>query len=133
MKCLYKTTFILGAMLCLLPLHAKKVGYLSIKPADFKTQIEHTSQPCIIDIRSADDFTHGHIADAVNIDMNDFQFVTTIKQLYPNTETIFVYCKLGKTSKLAAEKLSVGGFKNVISLKGGITAWWKKKLPTVTE
>lgn len=130
--CLTLAFSLVVVLLCVVPLSAKKTKFTTLKPADFKAQIEQTANFCIIDMRSAADFAAGHIAGAVNMDANDLQFITTLKRLYPNTETIFVYCKLGKTSQPVAEKLATNGFKNVFNLKGGITAWGKK-LPIVSE
>jgi len=121
-----KLSITLIIALCLIPLSAKKSSYTTLKPAHFKTQIEQTANPCIIDIRPAADYAVGHIAGAINMDSNDLHFISTLKHLYPETETIFVYCKLGKTAKPIAEKLATNGFRNVFSLKGGITAWGKK-------
>ena len=128
-----KLTSILLVMFCTIPLCAKKKNYTTLKPADFKAQIEQTANPCIIDIRPAADFAMGHIAGAVNIDSSDNpQLLSTLKQLLSNTKNIFIYCKLGKTSQPIAEWIATNGAQNVYSLKGGIMAW-SKNLPVVTE
>ena len=125
-----KMTFLLGIALCTLPLYAKKAKYTTLKPLEYQVHIEQTDSPCIIDIRSASDYATGHIEGAINIASNDLYFLSKLKQLSPNSKTIFIYCKLGKTSKAVAELLVINGYNHVINLKGGITAWGKK-LPIV--
>ncbi len=41
----------------------------------------------------------------------------------PNKDTIIVYCRSGNRSTIAAKILESKGFKHVLNLKGGITAW----------
>jgi len=132
MKLFYiKSALLLGSMLCIVSLEAQKVKVVSLKPDAFKAQMEQTATPCIIDIRPAADFAVGHIAGAVNLDPLDFQFIKTVQQLCAPTDPLFIYCKLGKTSKTTAQLLVLKGFNNVYGLKGGILAW-AKKYPIVT-
>jgi rhodanese-related sulfurtransferase len=123
-----------GVMLLIIPLHAQKQNKFStLKPADFKAKIEQTSNPCIIDVRSSDaDFQAGHIAGAVHSNPTDILFLSEFKKLHSATDSIFVYCKMGKTSKSASKILAENGFVNIFNLKGGILAW-EKKFPLVTE
>jgi len=120
-------------MLCVFPLQAKKTKYVTLKPDDFKVKIEQTVNPCVIDVRSAGDFEFGHISGAINLNHNELQFISELKRQCSNTDDpIFVYCNLGKTSKLAAQKIVENGFTNVYNLKGGVMAW-RKKFSLVTE
>ena len=128
-----KLTLTLGLFLCLIPLQAQKAKFVTLTPVDFKAQIEQTVNPFIVDVRSSvGDFKAGHIAGAVWMDWEDFQFIAKLKQRCSESDPIFVYCKLGKTSKAAAKKMVSNGFKNVYSLKGGILIW-EKSFPLVTE
>ena len=128
-----KLTLLLGFMLCIIPLQAQKMKYTTLKPAEFKSKIEQTENPCVIDVRSyAADFEAGHITGAIHLDPTDIHFITEIKRRYSEIDAIFVYCKMGKTSKQAAQLLVSRGFQNVFNLKGGILAW-EKKFPVVTE
>ena len=123
----------LGFVLCLIPLQAQKAKFITLTPAEFKAQVEQTVNPFIIDVRSSvADFEAGHITGAVQMNWEDFQFISKLKQRCTESDPIFVYCKLGKTSKAAAKKIISNGFKNVYSLKGGILVW-EKSFPLVTE
>jgi len=127
-----KLILMLGLAFCIMPLQAQKVKYTTLKPNDFKIKIEQTVDPCIIDIRAAIDFEAGHISGAINLDPNDLRFIAELKQRCAQTDPIFVYCKLGKTSKAVSKIMASSGFKDVYNLKGGITAW-VKTFPLVTE
>ena len=120
-------------LLCIIPLQAQKNKFITLKPAEFKALMEQTANPCVIDVRSsAIDFAAGHITGAIHLDPTDIQFIPQIKRLCPETDTLFVYCKMGKTSKMAAQLIMSKGFKNVYNLKGGILEW-VKTFPVVTE
>jgi len=128
-----KLTLMFSLMLCIIPLQAQKNKFITLKPAEFKALIEHTAKPCIIDVRSSVvDFKAGHIAGAVHLDPIDIHFITDVKRFCSETDVIFIYCKMGKTSKQAAQLLVSRGYKNIYNLKGGILAW-EKRFPTVTE
>ena len=127
-----KTILMFGLMLCIIPLNAKKNKYITLKPANFKAQMEQTVNPCIIDIRAVADFEAGHIAGAINMNPADLMFIPELKRLSSEDAPLFVYCKLGKSSKPVAELMVLQGFKNVYMLKKGITAWGKK-FPIVSE
>ena len=127
-----KIALILGFALCIVPLQAQKIKYTTLKPSQFKAQMEQTENPCIIDIRSVADFEAGHIAGAVRLDPTALGFVSELKRLADPSEPVFVYCKLGKTSKETANAMVSRGFQNVFMLKGGFFAWIKL-YPVVTE
>ncbi|MCL2727339.1 MAG: rhodanese-like domain-containing protein [Bacteroidales bacterium] len=127
-----KLLFLLGFAFCVVPLQAQKIKYSTLKPNAFKIKIERAIDPCIIDIRSAVNYEAGHIAGAVNLDPNDLRFIAELKRLCSQTDPVFVYCKMGKTSKAASKTLAENGFKDVYNLKGGVTAWLKH-FPVVTE
>jgi rhodanese-related sulfurtransferase len=95
--------------------------------------MEQTVNPCTIDVRSSVvDFEAGHIAGAVHLPFIDAQFLSEVKRRYSESDTLFVYCRMGKTSKSAAKLIVANGFQNVYSLKGGILTW-ETKFPVVTE
>ncbi|MDR2586245.1 MAG: rhodanese-like domain-containing protein [Prevotellaceae bacterium] len=129
----FRLPLFFGFMLCLIPIQAQKIKVSNLKPDVFKAKIEQTVNPCIIDVRSSADFAYGHISHAINLDPLDFLFIKEVKRLCSTSDTIFVYCKMGKTSKTAAQAIVSNGFKQVVSLKGGILAWEKKKFPVVME
>ena len=73
----------------------------------------------IIDVRTADEFNSGHIAGAINIDVEGGNFDSAIASLDKN-KTYSLYCHSGRRSNIAAGKMADAGFKKLINLNGGI-------------
>ncbi len=94
--------------------------FTSQNNADFQKTIADTAV-LLIDVRTPEEFTEGHIPDAVNINVNDQNFDRKVKEL-PKTKAVAVYCRSGKRSKAAARKLTQQGFK-VYELNSGLTNW----------
>lgn len=60
----------------------------------------------IQDVRTAEEFKDGHIANALNIDVNQKKFVKKAKATLPKDKTIAVYCRSGRRSANAAALLA---------------------------
>jgi thioredoxin len=82
----------------------------------------------IIDVRTPDEYSDGHITDAINIDWRGNDFSTAVEKLNKN-KPVMVYCLSGGRSSQAAEFLKKDGFKNVYELDKGILAWKGEGLP----
>lgn len=76
----------------------------------------------LVDVRTPEEFTSGHIANAVNININDANFQTKIATL-DKSKPVLVYCKSGGRSGRASSILKEIGFTNITDLDGGITSW----------
>lgn len=98
-----------------------------IPPQEFKTKIA-AADIQILDVRTPEEFKEGHIANAVNIDINGPDFESASNALYKDLP-VYVYCKAGVRSHKAALKLRELGFKDVYELKGGFDAWKDGGLP----
>ena len=104
-------------------------GYL-LPPNDFKKKVETTENPVIVDVRTPEEYSEGHLANAMNMDWDGDAFHQQIQSLDKNA-SVFVYCYGGGRSSAAAKELKKQGFKNVYDLKGGFSAWKKAGLPEV--
>lgn len=93
----------------------------SVGKVDAQTWISQaqSSQAQIIDVRTADEFNSGHIAGAINIDVEGGSFTDQISAL-DKDKTYALYCHSGRRSAIAASDMSKAGFKNIIDLNGGI-------------
>lgn len=80
----------------------------------------------LVDVRTPKEFGEGHIGNAVNIDVNSKDFNSTIQQLNKNKK-VYVYCRTGKRSAMAAKKLDSLGFKKIYNLPVGYVGWDKQK------
>lgn len=82
----------------------------------------------ILDVRTAKEFADGHVAGAVNIDVNQADFAQKIDQL-DRSKTYIVYCRLGRRSSKAVGIMATKGFKNLYNVSDGFLGWNKNGLP----
>ena len=92
----------------------------SIKSNEFRTEIM-TPDIQLVDVRVSEAFNEGHIPGAKNLDFTSEHFDDMMKQL-DKKNPVAVYCRGGRQSMEAAEKLQDAGFE-VIHLDGGILTW----------
>lgn len=76
----------------------------------------------LLDVRSAEEYAQGHIANAENIDVQQPDFIDKAQAKLDHANPVYVYCRSGKRSMLAAQKLVKAGFK-VVNLRDGIMGW----------
>ena len=79
----------------------------------------------LVDVRTPKEFKEGHIGNAVNIDVNSPDFIANLQQLNKNKK-VYVYCRTGKRSAMAAKKMDSLGFKKIYNLPVGIVGWDKR-------
>ncbi len=72
----------------------------------------------LIDVRRPDEFEAGHIPGAVQLTNETMTVENTLAVLPDKNQTIYVYCRSGRRSKLASQKLVDYGYKNVIEIGG---------------
>jgi rhodanese-related sulfurtransferase len=75
----------------------------------------------ILDVRRPDEFAAGHIPNAINVP-NEIIGSSDIPELPNKEQLILVYCRSGRRSKEAAEKLVALGYTNIVEF-GGILDW----------
>ncbi|MBE6298232.1 MAG: rhodanese-like domain-containing protein [Bacteroidales bacterium] len=76
----------------------------------------------LIDVRSVEEFLEGNIEGSVNISLAGEDFCGEVERKLDKTRPVAVYCRGGRQSAEAAEKLSSMGFK-VFELENGYNAW----------
>jgi rhodanese-related sulfurtransferase len=76
----------------------------------------------VIDVRTPAEYESGHLADAINIDVDGDTFDSQIAEL-PKDGTYFVYCHSGNRSGVATERMAKLGFTKIYNLKGGVADW----------
>jgi rhodanese-related sulfurtransferase len=103
-----------------------------IDPVSFKKEISTTPNAQILDVRTAEEFTVEHLQNAENVNWNNPDFsINTAK--YDKSKPVFLYCRSGKRSHLAAEKLVELGFTTIFEMEGGIINWNAKGLSKPDE
>jgi len=84
----------------------------------------------VLDVRTVAEFAEGHLENAINIDVEGGQFDAGIAQL-DKTKTYAVYCRSGRRSGNAVEKMSSAGFTSLFNLNAGIIDWQNQGFPVV--
>ena len=75
----------------------------------------------ILDVRRPDEFADKHIPCAINVP-NETIGTSEIPELPDKDQLILVYCRSGRRSKEAAQKLVELGYTNIVEF-GGILDW----------
>ena len=85
---------------------------------------------CLIDVGTVEEYQSGHLKGAINIPLD--QISARIGEAVPNKETpITLYCRSGRRSAMAAEKLKQQGYTQLRDLKGYQEAAEVLNLPIV--
>lgn len=100
---------------------AQTEGFKSLTVEEYAKAIEDTTI-VRLDVRTAEEYAEGHIANTLNIDVLKDDFEGKAVATLPKDRTIAVNCRSGKRSKNAAQILVKNGFK-VIELDAGYNGW----------
>ena len=82
----------------------------------------------LLDVRTAEEYAEGHLKGAANVDWYGSDFLDKIEAEYPKATPLAIYCRSGKRSAAAAEKLSGAGY-TVYNMLGGYLAWTEAGMP----
>ena len=102
--------------------YAKKDGFTNLSPDAFSKEIAGAGIS-LVDVRTPEEYAEGHIPGAANVDWQGEDFAGKMKAAYPEDTPVAVYCRSGKRSAAASEKLFSMGYKKVYNLLGGYLAW----------
>ena len=95
--------------------------YRQITMDEAVTMMTQETGYVILDVRRPDEFAAGHIPNAINV-ANETIGTTEILELPDKDQLIMVYCRSGRRSKEASEKLVKLGYTNIVEF-GGILDW----------
>ena len=96
-------------------------SYRKISVDEAVEMMEQESGYIILDVRTPEEFAEKHIPNAINVP-NETIGTNELSQLPDKNQLIMVYCRSGRRSKEAAEKLAALGYTNVVEF-GGIIDW----------
>ncbi len=96
-------------------------SYRQISMDEAVAMMERESGYIILDVRTPAEFAEKHIPNAINVP-NETIGTDEISQLPDKNQLIMVYCRSGRRSKEAAEKLVKLGYTNIVEF-GGIIDW----------
>ena len=104
----------------------------NLNAAEFAAKIEELPTSPIVDVRTPDEFSQGHLQNARNIDWTGSDFQQQVSR-FDKSKPILVYCLSGGRSYAAANQIRSEGFKEVYELSGGIVKWRAANLPETTN
>lgn len=99
-----------------------------LSASKFSAKLKELPDAPILDVRTPEEFSNGHLEHAINYDWNGTEFENQIKSL-DKSKPVFVYCLSGGRSSQAANKMRSEGFKEVYEMEGGLMQWRSQNLP----
>jgi len=106
---------------CAGPSNHQTNTYRQITMDEAVTMMAQETGYIILDVRRPDEFAVGHIPNAINVP-NESIGTSDIPELPDKDQLIMVYCRSGRRSKEASEKLVKLGYTNIVEF-GGILDW----------
>ena len=99
----------------------RKFTYTQIPQSQAKEMMDNDDSVIVVDVRREDEYKAGHIEGAILIP-NESIDTTPPAELPDMDQKILVYCRSGRRSKEAAQKLADMGYSQVYEF-GGIIDW----------
>ena len=94
----------------------------SIAASELADRIESGSAPVVLDVRSREEYSKGHIPGAINIPHDEL--ADRLGELrVSKSEEIVVHCQSGRRAQLAEQTLLESGYSNVRDLAGHWQTW----------
>ena len=97
------------------------LGFRQISMDEAVKMMKDEKTYIILDVRRPDEYAEGHIPGAINVP-NEEIGSAEIAELPDKSQLILVYCRSGRRSKEASEKLVKLGYTNIVEF-GGILDW----------
>jgi len=90
------------------------------EPAELQKKLETGETIIVVDVREAAEFAFCHIPDAVSIPLGELEL--RLSEL-DKEDRIYVICRTGARSDMAAKKLADSGFSRVVNVVPGMSGW----------
>lgn len=111
--------FLLAVSGCSVPEEGS--DYMNISQKKAKEMMENLEEFVLLDARTEEEFSEGHIPGAIVIPHDEI-FERAEAEIPEKDIPVFVYCRSGRRSKIAAEALVSLGYSEVYEF-GGINTW----------
>src|SRR5436305_8743578 len=99
-----------------------------VSPEEVKQKLDGGTRPLLLDVREKEEFRQGYVPGAVSVPRGFLEM--RVEETVPDKKTpIVAYCAGGTRSLLAGRILKELGYTNVVSMRGGFTAWKNQGLP----
>lgn len=95
---------------------------------EVKAKLDRGEKLIFVDVREESEFAMDHLPGAIHLSKGVIE--RDIEEKVPDLNApLVLYCGGGYRSALAADSLQKMGYKNVLSMDGGIRAWREKGFP----
>jgi molybdopterin/thiamine biosynthesis adenylyltransferase/rhodanese-related sulfurtransferase len=102
-----------------------------VSPDEVKARLASKANPVLLDVREKEEFRQGYLPGALSLPRGFLEM--RIEETVPDKSTpVIAYCAGGTRSLLAGRILKELGYDDVVSMRGGFTAWKNQGLP-ITE
>ena len=98
---------------------------LNLSALEFSQKIQSSDSIVIIDVRTPQEFSEGHIPNSLLIDIYNPTFPKKISKL-DKSKDYYIYCRSGSRSYHAGVFMLSEGFNSVQHLEDGIISWKEK-------
>lgn len=102
--------------------NAQGNNFTDLDVQQFADYLNNDKSVQLVDVRTPDEYADGHLHGAKNIDIYHTDFLPTALKTLDKSRPVAVYCRSGKRSADAADRLAANGYR-VTNLEGGILAW----------
>jgi rhodanese-related sulfurtransferase len=97
-----------------------------------KTRLDKGEKLLIVDVREESEYAKDHLPGAIHLGKGILE--RDVEQRVPDADAeIILYCGGGFRSALSADALQKMGYRNVLSMDGGIRVWREKNFPLTTD
>lgn len=107
-------------------------GVPFVAPADLKARLDRGEETLVIDVRSTNEFSGGHVPGAINLPVSEIgaRLSRLANDLAPyQAAPVYVMCATANRSSHAARVLKKVGFVNIRVVDGGMGKWSRQGLP----
>ena len=96
--------------------------YRQISQEEAKKMMDEKAYDVILDVREQNEYAESHIPGAVLLPLGAIDEGSAAEVIPAEDSVVLVYCRSGRRSKIAAQKLSDAGYTNIYEF-GGIITW----------
>src|SRR5438132_6806136 len=103
-----------------------------VSPEQVKATLDKAKPPVVLDVREKEEFRQGYLPGAVSLPRGFLEM--RVEETVPDKNApIVTYCGSGTRSLLAGRILKELGYTNVVSMRGGFSAWKNQGLPLTED
>lgn len=95
---------------------------MNINSETFSDKLKKDPDAVLLDVRTGNEYAHGHIPNSKLIDIMSPAFLEEIEKL-DKTKNYYIYCRSGNRSYHAGAAMLKLGFRTVFNLEDGILKW----------